>query len=421
MTTDIPKDTKVWMLVYIFGLVFIQGLMVNHITVLLPVLKDAFGLDDPAIGTTASLAFAGGLPALFLSGYVTEWIKPKLSGVLAVALMGTGCIVMGIAASHAGVIVGIMILHFGLNWILAVHSAVISECFPQSRQRLFLLVMAMLAVGAIIGPPAIGEAMDRVDTTAWGTVYIWLGFILWGLLAVLLCVCGRRITPLNFGAPSVGRRVRAVRGASEQSFAQRMTGLLASGVFNRPALYLLGLIVVLDNLATMNVVAWLGVFATNKFAARPDAIGYLSSIMAMGVLTGRIVMAAFVSGRISDRKLLGISYGIAMIMFMAMLGAPSFTVLYGLYFIMAFFISAQSATTYAIGADKLKDRAAAGIPIADGIGAIGSLAAPLIMGYLANQVGLDRALWLIPLFGFMLTFVALGWELVDKWTHHQRA
>ena len=410
----VSRDTKVWILVYIFGLVFLQGLVVNHLSVLLPVLKDALQLDDVAIGKTASFAFAAGMPALFLSGYVTEWIRPKLSGVFAVVSMGSGCIVMGTATSHVGVIVGIMITHFGLGWVLSIHSAVIANVFPKSRQRLFFLVMAMLAVGAIFGPPLIGEALNRVAPTAWGTVYVWLGIALWGLIGVLLLVCGRRIAHLGYQAGAAERRGRSSPAQSEQNVAERIAQTLASGVFNRPALYLLGLIVVLDNLASMNVFSWLGIMVTNRFSARPHEIGYLTSTMAMGVLVGRIFMAAFVSGRISDRKLLGYSYGLAMLLFMAMLFAPSMNMVYALYFMMSFFMSAQSAATYAIGAAKLKERAAVGIPIADGIGALGSLAAPLVMGYLAKQVSLDRALWLIPVFGFMLTFVCLAWEWIEK-------
>ena len=136
--------------------------------------------------------------------------------------------------------------------------------------------------------------------------------------------------------------------------------------------------------------------------------------MAAGTLFGRIILGAFISGRISDRKLLGISYGLAMVMFMFMLGAPSLKLLFVLYFIMSMFMSAQSATTYAIGAEKFKDRPAAGIPLADGIGSIGALAAPWMMGELAARVGLAKALWLVPIFGFALMFLSIGWELIEK-------
>jgi hypothetical protein len=55
-----------------------------------------------------------------------------------------------------------------------------------------------------------------------------------------------------------------------------------------------------------------------------------------------------------------------------------------------------------------------GIPVADGVGSLGAIAAPWILGSLASQVGLDRALWLIPLFGLMLSIISLGWEWFDK-------
>jgi len=288
---------------------------------------------------------------------------------------------------------------------------VLGLCSVENQE---FLIMAMLAVGAIFGPPLIGKALNSVPPTEWGTVYVWLGIAILSLLGVLLLVCGRRIAYLGYQAGAAERRGRPSPARSEQNVAEKVAKTLASGVFNRPALYLLGLIVILDNLAAMNVFSWLGIMAKNRFSAGPDEIGYLTSVMAMGVLVGRIFMAAFVSGKISDRKLLGYSYGLAMLLFMVMLIAPSMIMLYALYFMMSFFMSAQSAATYAIGADKLKERAALGIPIADGIGGLGSLDAPLIMGYLANQVSLDRALWLIPIFGFTLTFVCLAWEWIEK-------
>ena len=361
----------------------------------------------------SSLAVVGGLPAFFLSGYVTEFLRPKLSGVVAVVLTGTGCLILGIA-TYWTVVVGILILHFGFNWILSVHSAVIADYFPQSRQRLFFFTMAMLAIGAIIGPPAIGKAIDKIGVDSWGTVYVCSGLAVWGLFALLYIVCGSRISELSMDRVKFHYFDKRSTPLSKQDSVAETWRVLTSGIFNRPALYLLGIILVLDNLATVNVVSWTGILAKCRFEAGMDDIGYLTSMMAIGVLTGRIVMASFVSGRISDRKLLGISYGSSMLFFIAMLFSETFFLLYASYFLMAFFMSAQSATTYAIGADKLKDRAAAGIPIVDGIGALGGLVAPLIVGSVAVLIGLDRALWMVPMFGFLLTFVCLAWEWLDQ-------
>jgi len=413
--TPLSDGSRVWVLVYIFGLVFFQGLLVNHLTVLFPVIKKAFDLDNEAIGQIASLAFAGGMPALFLSGYVTEWIRPRLSGTVAVGAMVAGCIVIGTANSLGGVVAGIMITQFGVYWVLAVHSSVIANMFAESRQRLFFLIMAMLAVGAIFGPPLIGVTLDQIPASEWGSVYVWMGIGLLGLFALLQLVCGRRIAPLSFRSGVAERRNRPRISQDDQTIVTRIVRVIGSGVFNRPALYILGLIVILDNLATMNIISWVGIIANERFGAGSSDVGFLSSAMAAGVLVGRIFMATFVSGKISDRKLLGYSYGLAMLLFMFMLIAPSMFMLYAMYFMMSFFIAAQSATTYAIGADKLKDRAAVGIPIVDGIGSLGSLCAPLIIGYLSRPelLGLDRALWLIPFFGFLLMIVSIGWEWVE--------
>lgn len=232
-----------------------------------------------------------------------------------------------------------------------------------------------------------------------------------GDCALLLIVCGGRLAPIADRPDGAQQSLRVRRGTS---LGERLTKLFVSGVFNRPAFYLLGLIVLFDNLAAINILTWLGVMAQERFDATPVKIGYLSSLMAMGIVFGRIFMATFVSGRISDRKLLGYSYGIAMLIFMFMLIAPSMNMLYVLYFLMSIFISAQSATTYAIGADKFGERAAIGIPFVDGVGSLGSLAAPLIMGMFAVWFSLDYALWMIPVFGFMLVMISLGWEWFDR-------
>ena len=156
----------------------------------------------------------------------------------------------------------------------------------------------------------------------------------------------------------------------------------------------------------INVLSWLGVMDKDRFGASPIEVGILSLLMAMAVLIGRVFMAYFVSGRVSDRKLLGLCYGFSMLFFCAMLFAPSMNILYVLYFIMSFFMSAQAAATYAIDTEKLGERLAVGIPMIDDLGSLGSIVAPLVMGSLAIQVGLDRALWLVPAF-------AAIWKILD--------
>ena len=185
-------------------------------------------------------------------------------------------------------------------------------------------------------------------------------------------ICGNRISPLS--GPSPRKRKEEAQGTSTPqsgSFGQH----LVHGELNQPALYLLGLIVVFDNFAMINVLSWLGVMAKDRFGASPIEVGILSSLMAMAVLIGRVVMA---------------------------------------YFIMSFFMSAQAAATYAIGTEKLGERLAVGIPMIDGLGSLGSIVAPLVMGSLAIQVGLDRALWLVPAFGAMVSVVCLVWEWLDR-------
>ena len=411
---------KGWLLYYVFGMVFIQGLVVNHMSVLQPLLRESLDLTSLQQGQMAAFGFGGYLAASFISGYITEWLRPRLSGAIAVVLMALGAFIMSLSPTYAVVLLGITIFGMGMFWILAVHSFVVTSYFSESRQKIFLYLMATLALGAIVGPRFIGNALELAtdhgtDPIAWQGVYVWLAVALLVMFTILVAVGGRHLAPLGMRAASpTFKPTSALDEDAGGSTIRKIVKILGSGVFNRGALYMLGLIVIFDNLASMNILVWIGQFATDKFNAGPATNGNLMATMAFGCLVGRLFMGAFITGKISDRKLLGVSYGLAMVMFMFMLSAPSLILLFVLYFVMSFFISAQSATTYAIGADKLGDRAAAGIPIADGIGAIGAMAAPWFMGYLALQVGLERALWLVPVFGFMLAFFVIGWELIEK-------
>jgi len=417
---DALWSEKGWLLYYVFGMVFIQGLVVNHMSVLQPLLKTSLDLSSIQQGQMAAFSFGGYLAASFISGYVTEWLRPRLSGAVAIALMALGAFIMTVSSEYAVVVIGITIFGMGMFWILPVHSSVVTGYFPESRQKIFLYLMATLAGGAMIGPRFIGNALELATDhgatpIAWQGIYAWLAVALLILFTILIAVGGRHLAPLGMKAASPTFKPESVlEEDAEQNVIRKATKILGSGVFNRGALYMLGLIVIFDNLASMNILTWIGQFATDKFKAGPATTGNLMATMAAGCLVGRLFMGSFITGRISDRKLLGISYGLAMVMFMFMLKSPGIGLLFVLYFVMSFFISAQSATTYAIGAEKLKDRAAAGIPIADGIGAIGAMAAPWFMGYLADHVGLEKALWLVPIFGFMLTFFVIGWELVEK-------
>ena len=180
---------------------------------------------------------------------------------------------------------------------------------------------------------------------------------------------------------------------------------------------MLGLIVILDNLASMNILTWTPTYAKEQFEGVTDAdTGFLMSMMAAGVLSGRVLLAFFITGKFSDRRLLGVCYALSMVMFMGMLLVPSFWMLVVGWFMMSFFMSVQAATTYAIGSEKFKGKAGVAIPIADGIGTIGALIGPPLLGWYADLTGgkIGPALWIVPLFGFALAAVAIGWEVYEK-------
>jgi len=47
--------------------------------------------------------------------------------------------------------------------------------------------------------------------------------------------------------------------------------------------------------------------------------------------------------------------------------------------------------------------------------AIGSIISPWLVGVMGEHYGLSRAIWLGPLFLFLLAVISITWEMCDYW------
>lgn len=416
------RINQIWALIFVFIVVFLQGSMINLTSIILPTLGEVFKLDMESQGRLQSFGVGGMMVSLFLGGIVTRSIGARLAGVSAITLMGAGAMVMAKALSYELVLVAMFVMGLGIQLVLSVHSWVVSAYFYEQRQRLFLLIMAMMAVGAMVGPYLFGVALDYVGPDHWQRVYLNLALILWTITALIVSIGWRRLADLGrrsvqvceTGSEALDESKTAVSGESTIQF-------LFSHILRRGALYLLGLIVIFDNLAMWSASTWMPTLAQETFDVDASHKGSLMSIFAGGVLLGRLLMATFLAGKVSDYKLLGYSYGASMLMFMLLLTAPTYLMLVVAWFLVGLFMSAQAAMTYAIAVRKFKGAAGIAIPIADGIGSLAMFVGPPLFGSIADAKGegIRAALWLVPVFGFLLSAISLGWEWVDNRTRQK--
>jgi MFS family permease len=402
-----------WIVLFIFSLVCVQGFTINLMPLMFGTIARTFDITLQQQGQLQTAFSMGGASALLISGYVTEWLRPRRSGALALIMGGAGAILLGLAPGYLFVLAAAVVMGLGNQWILAVYSSIITQHFPHIRQRMFTWTLAVFAFSATLSPYVLGRLLKEVPD--WHVIFIGYGLLLWVWLATIFLIGGKRLEILGEPAPArEGEAPAGERPAGVLETLRAFRTFLTAGLFNKSALWLIGLIVILDQLAAGNIIAWTPRFFELRHGVATDEAGLLLSASAAGVCLGRLFLAAFVAGKLPDRVLLGISYGGAMLTYALLLVVPSYPVAVVLMGLNGALLGAQAPTCYSLAAAKFGDRAATAIPLTDGIGTVGGLFGPTLIGFAGDRAGLGTALWSIPVLGSLLVVLVFAWERWEK-------
>jgi MFS family permease len=385
--------TKRVLLLFVFGLVSIQGLTLNLMPVMFRTLGRAFGLSLGQEGQLQSFFFVGAMVALVSSGWITERLGAKTSGLAVVSLIGAGAIILGCSQNYTIARVGATFIGLGNQWVLAVYSAVIAARFQEVRQKMFMWVLAMMAAMAACGPLILGFLLTQIAN--WRLIFLVLGVTLLSIGAL-----GNRL---------LGSQLNSVRPDHESEKLSSFSFLTSR------SLWLIGLLAILDNLASGNLNAWTPRLFQLRYDLNEAQASLLLSANMVGMLTGRIVMGAFVTGRLTDRVLLSTCYATGMVVYSLLLLGPSYPVALGLMVLQGVFLSAQAPSTYSLTTMKFPTRATVAIPLVDAIGTLGGISGPALLGWSAEWQGLEKVIWSIPCLGLTLAAISMSWELWERW------
>ena len=415
-TTDPRRRT---LLIFLFVMAFQQGVTINLLPVLFTNFAETFQLDLQQRGQIQSFFFVGAMAALFASGFVTERIAVRRSALLALGLSGLGSILVAVAPDFLLLRLGAMVLGMGTLWVLSVTSATIAAHFAPQSQRLFMWTMAVFAASGTGAPYGLGHLVSFLG--AWRPILFGVGLYLWvSALAITLLFSGSlRDTGLRARLPgprpdgdSLGSGpLRTAPAGWLAGIVRRYRGsLLGQG-----ALLLIGFLVVLDNLTAGNIVAWTPNLCELRFGRSTALAGEIMGANSVGYLAGRVILGLFLTGRYSDRVLLGLCYAGGMLAYSLLLWVPDPSMAIAMMVLQGVFLSAQAPTVYSLASSKFADRAGTAVPLVDAIGTIGAIPAPPLMGWVAQRMGgLEQAAWLIPLTGCLLVAISLGWEVRDR-------
>ncbi len=242
----------------LFGLAFVHGLALNLMGVLFPTIEETFGLAKAQTGLLQSFFTVGMMTALVIAGYLTNYLGAKRVAWVVLAIAGGGAIVFGIAPVYILVLSGTFLLGLGM-WTFAV-----------------------LAGSATISTALIGGLISMIS---YQIVFVAFGVFIWAWTALLFVIAGRFL-PSDVGKVHLGDDTDAGDAASIGQRIRSFGKFLTSGILNRPALYILGFIVVLDMLASGNLLAWMPSFFEETYGLAN--IGIVLSASSLGVLVGRV-------------------------------------------------------------------------------------------------------------------------------------
>ena len=408
MAEDKPRTV---LAALIFSLVTLQGLTINLMPLLFGTMAESFHVNLRQQGQLQSFFLAGGILGLLVSGYITERIGARRSGMLAAGLIGLGLLLLGLAGTYERVLLAAAMIGLGDMWILAVYSAIITARFAKIRQRMFMFSTAVFAGSATVSSALLGKLL--VSVPDWHLIFLGLACLTGAWFVGFFLITRRVLCILDPTALTEGQNSPEGSGGLAARVRQARI-FLADGLFNRSAFWLLGVLVVLDIVAAGNIVAWTARFFQTEYGVGEDQAGLMLTASAAGVFVGRLFMGTFVSGRVGDRLLLGICYAAGILMYTLILIIPGYRLGLLLIFLNGAFIAAQAPTMYAIASDKFGRRAATAIPLIDAIGVLGWFATPALVGALADHYGLGAVLWFIPAVGAVLVAIVFAWEIVDR-------
>lgn len=395
---------------FIFSLTVFQGLTINLMPLLFGTAADSFAASLYEQGQLQSFFLAGGMLGLLLSGYITERIGSRRSGILAVELIGLGLLFLGLSGRYYQMLAASAVVGLGNMWILAAYSAVITAHFPNLRQRMFMFATAVFAGSSALGSVLLGYLLECVPD--WRTVFLASAGMVGAWLAAFYLLARRRLYVLDRTTVTLPQKMQ--ESGSAVARLRQAADFIGGGLFNRGTFWLLAVIVILDVVAAGNIIAWTGRYFQTEYGAAGNQAGLVLAASSAGVFFGRVLMGALVSGRIGDRPLLGMCYAAGILMYVLILVVPGYTLGLVLVFLNGAFIAAQAPTMYAITSAKFGRRAATAIPLIDAIGICCGFATPAIVGALADRFGLGTVLWFIPSLGFILVAIVFAWEFFDR-------
>lgn len=374
------RDTRLlWSTLLIF---FIIGFTTAPIGNFLPFLREAYGLDYEFSGLLLSAFSVGGLIAVVLSGLLSIWIGRKWS-----ILFWTACLTLGYILLTAGVSVQFLLLFafIGIGFARGAHinftGTMISTLPPERSTSGFLLLHGLFALGALLSPLLL-------------VLLVLQGFSWRVTTGVMLCLAVFCI--LFLWKMDIPALAQAKNG-----------GKSIDSSFFRDKYFWLGAIILLFYVSVeYGIVGWLVTYFQDMGILSADMSLLMNSLFWTMMLAGRL-LGNLVSGKISPCNLLAIdAIGMTAFFFLMFFSTSATPVIIGLIGV-SFFMATIYPTAYGFSCTNL-DGNDFGTSMLSLLPSLGGIVAPALVGFVAEQGGIQQGMGLLVVLTVVLLVVILG-------------
>lgn len=391
------KDPLIW---FLLGLYFVSTSIMNFLPVTFPIFKRVFGSTLEQMGRIQVCYYGSAVVFTIGGGWFVGRMGYRRAIAIALAVIAASLVLIGSAQTYGVVLVGAFCFGLGVLSVAVTTASIIGEHFRAVRQRLFLLHGICGSAGSMTGPAAMGWWLANVERFggSWRMGYFFTAALV-GLLVLW---------------PSL---LRSKTLAGEGSDFKKAPSAAADFRFIlcQPAMYMIFLLTTLHGLTEGGMISFVGQLYQKKLGVDAAEAAYFLSSHAAGFLVGRSLLSWITAHwKIPELIILSACATGGTLFFAATIVSSNYA--WGLVFmgLAGVFVSGNGPSINSYLGMRFAEQAKTAFSLMSGISYIGGAGGPYLVGYLGSQYGLEKSMWIDPLFSLSLATVALLWFLRGK-------
>ena len=391
----VSRDPIFW---FAIALGLADGSVRNFVPATFPIFHREMGATLRQMGDTQFLFYLSSLIFGAVGGPLLALIGLSRGAVIALAIAGTSLLLIGFAHQFGTVLLATGLLGLAIVALVVIVSSIISRHFNERRQSVFLLSGLSDASGSMLGPAVLG----------WWIVHSGRWQLTWR--------SGYAIAAAGMGCLLVWAfLIHTERKDAGAPSAKPTTLQGTQAVLRHPAFYIAVALCFCHGLAQSGMVSFVGQLYVKQLHVDAAHAAYLLSIEAVGILGGRLIFGGILSRwRVPELLLIALCAGAESAAFVATILSSNYLVGAAMFLVGGFFMSAIGPSLNSYLGGRLTHHAAAAFALFAGLGNVGAALGPYLIGTTGSDFGIENGIFVSPLFGALLSMIALFWHFREK-------